>query len=276
MQSMVYDDDRDEIYVTHAYPYVTRWSGDGTWLPPVLRLEDDSLGAYPLTDGRVLLVLVGSNDERVTLSPWKLSDGPKWIPAGEPLRCPSELGRADATSLENGILTILHKRGVISQFDIRAQKPRLIWRGAIDGRHARILLAAPDGHSLLLCGEDGVLRLFEPGQGIQTEFHGHQRAVTWACFSPDGKRVVSAGRDGTVRVWTRDGVERMTLRSSHGTAHVAAFSRDGRKLVVGYSGRILREWYLEAEDVISAAKRIVDSLELTAEEQLRYAAILGN
>jgi WD40 repeat protein len=188
--------------------------------------------------------------------------------------CASELGRAVCSSFLGDTLTILHQGEFITQWDVSGTRAVELGRYPMDGNKARIVAATGEGRSLFLCGEDSVLRLFEPGRGIVQEFIGHERAVTSAVLSPDGQRIASTSRDGTVRVWDRQGAELMMLRSENGTAHSAVFSEDGRRILVGYSGCVARFWYHQVRDVKALATRLLGRLELGPEELRRYRAIL--
>jgi WD40 repeat protein len=58
-----------------------------------------------------------------------------------------------------------------------------------------------DGRRLFAAGEDGLIRVLEPGSGREVvQLGGHTDAVISLCSGPDD-RLVSSSRDGTVKLW---------------------------------------------------------------------------
>jgi WD40 repeat protein len=110
---------------------------------------------------------------------------------------------------------------------------------------------APDGHSVVTSGENGVSHVFDPFSGrVRAEFVTHDGEVYRARFSRDGARVVTASADGTARVWrTRDGRELTVLRG-HGSGPgrsgreviAAAFSPDGGRVATAGEDGTVRIW----------------------------------
>jgi WD40 repeat protein len=274
LEALAYTRHSDAFFASLTPGVIASWTATGEFQAPVLRVQDQTLGAFALADGRLLVVLIGTNDESAVFEYYPKTDDEGWVTAGDRVVCASELGRAVCSSFLGDTLTILHQGEFITQWDVSGSGAVELGRYPIEGHKARIVAATGEGRSLFLCGEDSVLRLFEPGRGIVQDFVGHERAVTSVVLSPDGKRIVSTSRDGTVRVWDRHGAELVMLRSENGTAHSAVFSEDGRRILVGYSGCVARFWYHQIGDVQALATRLLGRLELDPEERSRYGAIL--
>src|SRR5262249_44066720 len=74
-----------------------------------------------------------------------------------------------------------------------------ILRGGI---RTRALAFSPDGRSLVSCGQDGAVRIWEVATGEKLlEFKGHDGEVSYAAFGADGRSVLSGGADGQVYLW---------------------------------------------------------------------------
>jgi hypothetical protein len=103
--------------------------------------------------------------------------------------------------------------------------------------HADLIRAvafAPDGRSLLTCG-DTTVRLWDVATGKETRvLRGHTKEVTSAALSPDGRRVLSGSRDSTVRLWDV-ATETELLRFTQHTDAVTsvAYSPGGRRAASG-------------------------------------------
>lgn len=77
------------------------------------------------------------------------------------------------------------------------------------------LLFAPDGHDLVVGGEDGEITTWHPGGGASTRFVGHNDGVRGLAVSNDGRLMVSGSLDGTMRLWRlKTGEEVMRLLST--------------------------------------------------------------
>jgi len=84
---------------------------------------------------------------------------------------------------------------------------------------------SPDGRTLAVAAEDGIIRLCEISTGWERgEFNGHQGKVYALAFSPDGNSLVFAGEDTTILVWNLTGGKVTSVK----TAWAVLASDNGR------------------------------------------------
>jgi WD40 repeat protein len=106
---------------------------------------------------------------------------------------------------------------------------------------------SPDGSTIVTCGRDGKVKLWDLQGNVLTDFEGHQGVVYEAAFSPDGLKVATAGRDGTIRLWNLNGRELLNIQGRDGAIFDLAFSPDGSQLVSSGEDGIVRRWDLEGK-----------------------------
>lgn len=98
---------------------------------------------------------------------------------------------------------------------------------------------SPDGKSVALGSNDGLISVREIRKGSVIDLKGHASFVLHVVFSPkSGKILASTAVDDTVRIWNID--ERQTTHvccfPADGRPGVAEFTPDGRFLIVGSRG----------------------------------------
>jgi WD40 repeat protein len=111
------------------------------------------------------------------------------------------------------------------------------------GTTIRDIVFSPDGHSLILAGDDGTIRVWsltEDREISRIEAHGDK--ILGLALNGDGTMLASAGEDGLVRLWDTSRWAARDLRGHTKTVWAVAFSPDGRYLVSGSDDRTARLW----------------------------------
>ncbi|MBK6733514.1 MAG: hypothetical protein IPG61_05405 [bacterium] len=97
---------------------------------------------------------------------------------------------------------------------------------------------------LAACGDDGVVRVWEPSTGaLVARLEGHGDGSLRAAFSQDGTRLAAASNSGLVRVWATGSwrLER-EMSVANGGQIAVAFSPDGRRLATAGSDGHVHLW----------------------------------
>ena len=102
---------------------------------------------------------------------------------------------------------------------------------------------SPDGKSLAVASEDGILLWDVNTNKITAAFIGHTNRVKSLAFSPHGGTIVSGGWDGTVRVWnSRGGKLNLITTNFIESVSSVAFSPDGKTLATTGGKYPVRLW----------------------------------
>lgn len=136
--------------------------------------------------------------------------------------------------------------------------------GVETGRHSdlpaisAVALAEGDRPLVAAAGEDGSLRIWQPGAAPGPPIDAHLGRANALAVSPDRALIASAGDDGAIRLWGLPGGEPWgELRGHSGPALSLAFSADGALLASGGADGTVRLWRLPegvAERTIVAAE----------------------
>ncbi|HEY7312346.1 MAG TPA: hypothetical protein VH643_23485 [Gemmataceae bacterium] len=94
---------------------------------------------------------------------------------------------------------------------------------------------APDGKTLISCGWDNTIRIWEATTGkLLRSWPAHEQRINSLAVAPDGKTLATASEDRTVRWWeTATGREIGRFRTNKEKPDALAFSPDGRTLAIG-------------------------------------------
>ena len=115
------------------------------------------------------------------------------------------------------------------------------------GHHAYEVLYDARRDLLITCGNEPVIRLWEPRTGeARGTLEGHTKSIDVIVPHPDGRRLFSGSTDQTIRVWdleARTG-DKLTGRAKE-KVFALAVSEDGRFLAAGMAFGQLLVWDLE-------------------------------
>ena len=108
------------------------------------------------------------------------------------------------------------------------------FRGHTGGRIFRVAFS-PDGHRLISCGVDQMIRVWNVETGKEVRQMSHGDAVTDLAFFPDGRRALTASKDSTVGVWDLETGRqlRRIVGFANGSGASVAVSPDGRRALLG-------------------------------------------
>lgn len=130
-----------------------------------------------------------------------------------------------------------------------------------------------DGRLLATAGQDGIVRLWNLGQGVVEPYalQGHLGPANAVAFSPDGRLLASASSDHSVRLWDveRKALRPIDLEEHESWVHELAFSPDGRRLASAGADRVVRLWSVNAAELAAAICREV-SRDLTPQEWIDH------
>jgi WD40 repeat protein/serine/threonine protein kinase len=125
---------------------------------------------------------------------------------------------------------------------------------ALPGEEAYHTVAiSPDGRYLVTGGENGVLQVWDAGNGQPVRTLGtHGLEIRGVVFSQDGRHLASASGDGKVKLWDATRLDqkqdpRHTLNARvPGPSLNVAFSPDGRRLATGGDHNTIKIWDVES------------------------------
>ncbi len=112
---------------------------------------------------------------------------------------------------------------------------------------------SPDGNSLAIVDNNGMLKLFEVptliASGVETvapehlAIAAHDDWIWDVAFSPDGSIVITTGRDKTAKIWDAEtGMHLTTLSGHQGWVYGVTCSYDGKRIITTSSDGTARVW----------------------------------
>jgi WD40 repeat protein len=200
-----------------AEPRDTLWANAATIKALAIRPDGAMLGAVSIDDSIALWNLGGSADS-----------------APPPPRV-SDLVRSLAFDAKSRFLATAGPEGPAKLYDLATHESRILDDVASSSAGAACLAFAPDGATLAIGQQDGLITFWTVTSGRRLRvLGGHDDFVASLAFAPDGATAASSGGDRSVRIWDVPlGRQRVAIRSQTSTYVALTFSPDGRLLVLG-------------------------------------------
>ena len=137
-------------------------------------------------------------------------------------------GRHVASAGDNGV-TIWRLEGDVLERELAVGAARVVEYG-VDG-------------TIVTGGDDGVVRLWDPGGAPVRELFGHRGAIRDAELTADGRRLVSGDDEGVVILWdARTGGQLAALREHDGAVNAVSFDPEGRHVVTAGDDAVAYVW----------------------------------
>jgi WD40 repeat protein len=113
-----------------------------------------------------------------------------------------------------------------------ASEPRGAHGGAVGG-----VAFGPHGDTLATAGGDGLVRVWNPSNGVKLAELKHGGPVHGVAFDPSGGTLASASHDRTARVWHPMSGSELVRLPHDGRVWAVAFSLDGSRLATASHDR---------------------------------------
>ncbi len=139
----------------------------------------------------------------------------------------------------------------------------LLWRRQLGG-YGFALTYSPDGSSLAVVGNEGVIYLFDirtATSRILRDTADQTDQIFAVAFSHDGQTLATGGWQGPIRLWDVESAQvKQTLTGHAPSVWAVAFSGDGRWLASGGSDKIARLWDVRSGQVAHALSGHQDTI----------------
>ncbi|MBD3383721.1 hypothetical protein GF407_02240 [candidate division KSB1 bacterium] len=111
----------------------------------------------------------------------------------------------------------------------------------------------PDGTRALSGGDDGVVMLWDPGEGISLmALKGHSERITAVRMTPDARCAVTAAEDRTLRFWDLHGGNCLRVLEGHTEVITAVdMTPDGALAISSSMDKTLRLWNLKTGELLT-------------------------
>lgn len=101
---------------------------------------------------------------------------------------------------------------------------------------------SPDGHLIVVAGDDYLVKLFNSRGTLLKTFSGHKKPITEVKFSPNGQLIASASFDKTVKIWKIDGSLLQILKGHQDLVWSVSFSPNSELIATGSSDKTIKIW----------------------------------
>jgi WD40 repeat protein len=165
--------------------------------------------------------------------------------AGQSERARSVYWQSFGNFTELGLPTYAAEIGLFGAYEASGQPIRTLrgHTGPVTG-----VAMCPDGRTILSCGVDHTLRVWDiiTGRTVRV-LVGHSAAVGCVAVSPDGHTAISGDNQGTIKVWNlATGGEIWTLTGHTDAMSAITFASDGLTALSGSNDGSLKLWDLKA------------------------------
>lgn len=114
-------------------------------------------------------------------------------------------------------------------------------------RHGSMVIGvaiAPDGQTLVSCGWDNLVRVWDLRTGRPLRaLEGHKQPIYTVTFAPDGKVLASAGQEKAIRLWDFATGRPLRELTGHAASHARlCFTPDGKRLVSAGDDKLALLW----------------------------------
>ena len=101
---------------------------------------------------------------------------------------------------------------------------------------------AHQGELLATAGDDGLVKLWKPGEAQPIRTFTHRNAVRGLALAHDDRTLFAGDREGLIRAWSIDSGESLADAEQPGAIHAVAISPDDQTLATAGSDKVVRLW----------------------------------
>lgn len=123
-------------------------------------------------------------------------------------------------------------------------------------RRIRALAWSPTSQLLASGGNDGAVRVWQPGDSTYREYTGHTHWVQAVAWSPDGQYIASGSADAQVHLWNAATCQcRLVYREHHSDILALAFSPDSTRIASADESGAIHVWEVASGQLLTTYLR---------------------